>query len=172
MNKLDNASQISDSDHGSELKQLVVFHVGEEGFCIEIGKVREINRLVQMTKIPESPVYVEGIINLRGDIIPIIDMRKRFGLPMQEAVTKENRIMVIETEGKLVGFIVDEVREVLRLSEDRIEPTPTLLSSDVDRRYIEGVATVDERLLIILNSELVFSKVELLALSDIKSVPR
>lgn len=170
MTDLETTKELTGSDQGSDLKQLVVFQVGEEGFCIEISRVREINRLVEITKIPESPEYVEGIINLRGEIIPIIDMRKRFGISMQDEMTKENRIMVIETEGKLVGFIVDEVREVLRMSEDKIEATPDLITSDVDRRYIEGVATVDERLLIILNSELLFSKGELQGLGEIKSV--
>lgn len=145
----------------SELKQLVVFRVGEEGFCIEINKVREINRLVEITKIPESPPFVEGIINLRGELVPVIDLRRRFGFKSAGETNNENRIMVIETEGKLVGYIVDEVREVLRIRASQIEPTPALVTSGVDDRYIKGVASINDRLLIILDSDLLFSKEEL-----------
>ncbi len=145
-----------------ELHQLVAFQLGSEGYCVVSSKVREINRLVEITHIPESPPFVEGVINLRGQIIPIIALRRRFGLAEDSKKNaRETRIMVVDTNGTLVGFIVDAVREVLRIPTDQIEPTPDLVTSRIDRKYIEGVASVNDRLLIILNSDLIFATREL-----------
>jgi len=152
-----------------DLRQLVVFQLGGEGYCVDISKVREINRVVEITHIPQSPPFVEGVINLRGQIIPIIDLRRRFDLTDNIAKeSNETRIMVVDTNGTLVGFIVDAVKEVLRISADQIEPTPDLVTSDIDRKYIEGVATVEDRLLIILNSDLIFATEELGDLQAVK----
>ena len=160
---------VTDETSGTvELRQLVVFQLGGEGYCVDINKVREINRVVEITHIPQSPPFVEGVINLRGQIIPIIDLRRRFDLTDNiDTDSNETRIMVVDTNGTLVGFIVDAVREVLRINTDKIEPTPDLVTSDIDRKYIEGVATVDNRLLIILNSDLIFATEEL---GDLKAV--
>jgi len=156
---------------GGDQRQLVVFQLGGEGYCVDISKVREINRVVDITKIPESPEFVEGVINLRGQIIPIIDLRKRFGLTIESerSGNADNRIMVVETNGNIVGFIVDAVREVLRISNENIEPTPDLVSSDIDRQYIEGVATINNRLLIIVNADYIFATHELKALDTINT---
>ena len=162
---------VHDSTTGTtvELRQLVVFQLGGEGYCVDINKVREINRVVEITKIPQSPPFVEGVINLRGQIIPIIDLRLRFDLTDNlDKESNDTRIMVVDTNGTLVGFIVDAVREVLRISTDQIEPTSNLVTSDIDRKYIEGVATVDDRLLIILNSDLIFATEELGDLQAVK----
>ncbi len=157
------------TNSGSDLRQLVVFQLGGEGYCVDINKVREINRVVDITQIPQSPPFVEGVINLRGQIIPIIDLRLRFDLTGNlDKAGGDTRIMVVDTHGTLVGFIVDAVREVLRISPDKIEPTPDLVTSDIDRKYIEGVATVDDRLLIILNSDLIFATDELGELQAVK----
>ena len=155
--------------NSGDLRQLVVFQLGGEGYCVDISKVREINRVVEITHIPQSPPFVEGVINLRGQIIPIIDLRQRFDLVDESTQnSNETRIMVVDTQGTMVGFIVDAVREVLRISTDKIEPTPDLVTSDIDRKYIEGVATVDDRLLIILNSDLIFATEELGDLQAVK----
>ena len=156
------------STGNTELRQLVAFQLGNEGYCVDISKVREINRLVEITHIPESPPFVEGVINLRGQIIPIIDLRRRFGL-IEDANknAQETRIMVVDTNGTLVSFIVDAVREVLRIPIDQIEPTPDLVTSGIDRKYIEGVASVNDRLLIILNSDLIFATRELGAIESV-----
>jgi len=163
------ASREQIAQQSAVLRQLVVFQLGDESFCVDINKVREINRLVEITKIPQSPEFVEGVINLRGQIIPVIDMRKRFGVSGALENSKDNRIMVIETGGNLVGFIVDAVREVLRLPTESIEPTPELLSSDIERKYIEGVASLEDRLLIVLNSDLIFAHSELNTLESIQA---
>lgn len=149
------------TEPSSDIRQLVAFQVGKEIFSVDISKVREINRLVEITSIPESPAFIEGVINLRGEIIPIIDMRKRFRLQTGSGHDKDTRIMVIETEGRMIGFIVDAVKEVLRIAGSSIEVTPDLVTDQIDRRYIEGVATVDDRLLIVLDSDLIFAKSEL-----------
>lgn len=164
-----NETSETHSSAGIDRRQLVAFQLGSEGYCVDISKVREINRLVEITHIPESPPFVEGVINLRGQIIPIIDLRRRFGLVEDSTKNaQETRIMVVETNGTLVGFIVDAVREVLRIPSDQIEPTPDLVTSGIDRKYIEGVASVNDRLLIILNSDLIFATQELGAIRAVQ----
>ena len=164
------ATQQRQTDHKEQamLRQLVVFQLGNEGFCVDINKVREINRLVKITKIPQSPEFVEGVINLRGRIIPVIDMRLRFGFEADSGDLQENRIMIIETGGALVGFLVDAVREVLRSPANSIAPTQALIASDIDRKYIGGVATLEDRLLIVLDSDLIFARKELGSLEAIQ----
>ncbi len=164
-------TQEKQEHQGGDQRQLVVFRLGGEGYCVDISKVREINRVVDITKIPESPEFVEGVINLRDQIIPIIDLRKRFGLELngEKMGSADNRIMVVETNGNIVGFIVDAVREVLRINGDNIEPTPDLVSSEIDQKYIEGVATINNRLLIIVNSDYIFATHEIKALDIINT---
>ena len=132
-----------------ELLQLVGFQLGNEEYGIDILKVQEINRVAEITKIPQSPDFVEGVINLRGNIIPIIDLRKRFHMPEREH-DKQTRIVVGEIEGRTVGLIVDAVSEVIRLSPSTIEPAPKIVSENqVD--YIKGVGKLDDRLLMLLD---------------------
>lgn len=143
------------------IRQLVCFRLGEEDYGLDIQKVHEINRMVTITKIPQAPKFVEGVINLRGKIIPVIDLRQRFGFAKLEKRDKENRIIVIEAHNSTVGMVVDAVTEVLRLPESKIENTPDLATSSVDIKYIDGVAMLDGRLLIVLNSDLIFSDDEI-----------
>jgi purine-binding chemotaxis protein CheW len=133
----------------SELeRQLVVFDVGDESFGVEIDSVQEIIRMQLITRVPGAPEFVEGIINLRGRIIPVIDLRRRIGLP-RAAVSKSSRIVVVEIAGPTVGMIVDGVSEVLRLTEDSVEPPSSVVSSD-DSDYIKGIAKLDDRLITLL----------------------
>jgi len=142
----------------TEIRQLVCFRLGDENFGLDIYKVHDINRRVDITKIPKSPKFVEGVINLRGNIVPVIDLRKRFEMPKLESHTKENRIVVIENNGQTVGLAVDAVTEVLRIPVDAIEPTPDMVKSEVDSRYIEGITKLsDSRLLIVLDTDKIFS---------------
>ena len=142
-----------------DLLQLVSFNLGNEEFAIDILRVQEINRMVEITKVPKSPDFVEGVINLRGKVIPVIDLRKRFSLEAAEH-TKETRIVVVDIEGKVIGLIVDSVSEVLRLPEDTIEPPPPIVAGGVDSEYIQGVGKLDDRLLILLDINNIFSKEE------------
>ena len=135
---------------GSEVLQLVTFRLCDEEFAIDILKVQEINRMVDITAVPNSPSYVEGVINLRGKVIPVINLRRRFGLEAKEA-DMHSRIMVVDV-GVTVGMIVDSVSEVLRLSGDTVEPPPPL-TGGVGSEFIKGVGKLQDRLLILLDIE-------------------
>lgn len=146
-----------------ELLQLVSFMVGTEEFAIPILAVQEINRMMQITRVPQSPEFIEGVINLRGKIIPVMDMRKRFGMTVTED-NSDMRIIVVETGGaggRVIGFTVDRVNEVLRIGTEIVEPAPTMVCGGIDTEYVEGVGKLDDRLLILLNLERLFSSQEI-----------
>jgi purine-binding chemotaxis protein CheW len=141
---------------GSELLQLVSFNIGEEEFGVDILKVQEINRMLNVTQVPNSPSYVDGVINLRGKVIPVIDLRSRFSMP-RIAHTKNTRIVVVELVGKTVGFVVDAVSEVLRISKSITEPPPQTVTQNMTTDYITSVAKLEDRLLILLDLEKILS---------------
>jgi len=132
-----------------EILQLVTFNVGEEEFGVGILAVREINRMMEITRVPHAPDFVEGVVNLRGQVIPVVDLRKRFNLEAVER-DKNSRIVVVELSEKVVGFLVDSVSEVLRVDKSIMEPPPAIVAG-IDREYLEGVVKLDDRLLILLN---------------------
>jgi purine-binding chemotaxis protein CheW len=134
--------------------QLVSFQLGHEIFAIDILGVQEIIRLAEITHVPNAPHYVEGVVNLRGKVIPIINLRARFGLSATEP-TKETRIVVVEVAHVILGFIVDSVEEVLRLPEECIEPMPPTGRGGVDECH-RGVGRVNGRLVMLLDLELLF----------------
>lgn len=150
-----------------ELLQLVSFMVGDEEFAIPILSVQEINRMMQITRVPQSPPFVEGVINLRGKIIPVMDLRKRFGLSALEN-SSDSRIIVVEVEvpgtaqTRVIGFTVDRVNEVLRISESIVEPPPSMVAG-ADSDYVQGVGKLDDRLLILLSLSKLFGQQELAA---------
>jgi purine-binding chemotaxis protein CheW len=133
----------------AELMQLVTFSIGEEEFGVDILSVQEIIRTMEITKVPRAPDFVEGVINLRGKVIPIIDLRKRFGL-MSRDHDKHTRIIVIEINNMIVGFVVDSVSEVLRIPADTVEPPPPVVAG-LESEYISGVGKLEDRLLILLD---------------------
>ncbi len=138
-----------------ELLQLVTFSIGEEEFGVNILKVQEIIRTMDITKVPRAPDFVEGVINLRGKVIPIIDLRSRFGLSSKPE-DKDTRIIVIEINNIIVGFVVDAVSEVLRIPAGTVEPPPPVVAG-VDSDYISGVGKLKERLLIMLDLDRLLS---------------
>ncbi|CUH95465.1 hypothetical protein P22_1536 [Propionispora sp. 2/2-37] len=144
--------------------QLVVFRLAKEEYALHITKVQEINRLVPITKLPQTPLFMEGIINLRGRIIPVIDLRKRFQLAVNEH-SDDSRIIVIELNGQTVGIIVDAVTEVVRMSQSEVEPPPP--SFVLDAQYIHGVGKVGGRLLILLNIDNILTSQEDIELREI-----
>lgn len=152
-----------DADHISvqenELLQLVTFAISEEEFGIDILRVQEIIRMMPITKVPNSPHSVEGVINLRGKVIPVIDLRKRFSMEFH-AHDSQTRIVVIEIHGMIVGFVVDQVSEVLRIQSNTVEPPPPVVSG-VESEYIKGVGKLEGRLLILLDLEKLFSREEI-----------
>ncbi len=147
------------------LIQLVTFLIGGEVFGVDILAVQEIIRLLDITRVPRSPEFVEGVINLRGQVIPIVDLRKRFGLK-ERAFDSATRIIVINTENITVGFIVDEVAEVLRLSSNMIDTPPGVVSG-LDSDYINGVGKMEDTLLILLDLNRLLSNQEVEALAKV-----
>ncbi len=142
-----------------ELIQLVSFNLDQEEYGVDVLKVREIIRMPTVTRVPNTPHYVEGVINLRGKVIPIISMRKRFVL-MEVENDKQTRIMVMDVGGELMGFIVDAVSEVIRISGSEIQPSPAVVASGIDQECIAGVINQAERLLVLLDLEKMFSQDE------------
>jgi len=132
-------------------EQLVTFSLGSEEFGVDIMCVQEIIRIPPITRVPKAPDYVEGVINLRGNVIPVVSLRKRFG--MGEAEDSDlSRIIVLQVQNKVFGIRVDAVTEVLRLDTEAIEPPPPV-ALGMDAHYIRGVGKIGERLLILLNLE-------------------
>lgn len=144
-----------DSKMSSEILQLVGFLIGNEEYAVDILKVQEINRIAQITKVPNSPDFVEGVINLRGKVIPILDLRIRMGMGKIEHDSR-TRIIVVEVNQKTIGFIVDEVSEVLRIPANVIEPPPQLVTGKKSE-FITGVGKLEDRLLILLDLDKIIS---------------
>jgi len=128
---------------------LVGFRVGRENFGVPIGSVHEIVRMMDATSVPDSPEYIEGVINLRGKIIPIVDLRKRFGEPAI-ANNKKNRILVAEIQGRLVGLLVDAASEVIKIPPEQIEPPPNVFEEG-ELNYVTGVGKLNGRLIILID---------------------
>jgi purine-binding chemotaxis protein CheW len=138
--------------------QVVVFQLGHELYGADIAVVREVSPLQRVTRVPRTPRYIEGVTNLRGRVIPVVDLRRRLGLPVTPH-TKSTRIAVAELDGGQVGMIVDAVQEVLRVPSSCIEP-PTQLLAKVESEYVLGVAKVDGRLIILLDLARVLQREE------------
>lgn len=134
---------------GTGAVQVVAFKLGAEEYGVDIGQVREINRLVPITRVPRVPGYVEGVINLRGQLLPIIDLRARFEMP-RVAPTRTTRIVVAEIGTRRVGMIVDAVSEVVQIPFEQVENAPEMLAG-LATEYIRGVGKVDDRLIILLD---------------------
>ena len=145
-----------------ELLQLVTFSTGDEEFGVDILRVQEIIRTMAITKVPKAPEFVEGVINLRGKVIPIIDLRRRFGL-QSKAHDKHTRIIVIEINTMIVGFVVDSVSEVLRIPTSTVEPPPPVVAG-LESEYISGVGKLEDRLLILLDLDRLLSRADIDAL--------
>lgn len=159
-------TRIAAGDSGSvnDQLQLVTFDVAGEKFAVDILAVQEINRMMELTRVPQSPPEVEGVINLRGKIIPVLDLRKRFGMTASER-QENNRIIVVDVKSRVLGFIVDCVHEVLRINKSIVEPAPAMACS-IESDYILGVGKLEDRLLILLDLEKLFNQG---TLDDIKA---
>jgi purine-binding chemotaxis protein CheW len=139
--------------------QLVGFRIGRETFAVPIGLVHEIVRVPEITAVPDAPDFIEGVINLRGKIVSVVDLRKRFG-EKQITPHKKNRILVVEVENRLVGLMVDAASEVLKLSETQMEPPPTVFGEG-EVNYVIGVGKLRDRLIILVDLNKVLQKGEL-----------
>lgn len=134
---------------GDDLCQFVICRIGNEEFAVDVLSVQEINRIVEVTRVPKTPHYVEGVINLRGRIIPVLDLRKLFGLTGAKQTT-QTRIVVVSVQARLVGLVVDSVEEVLRVPKSAIEPPPSV-GTMAGAEFTQGVGRIEDRLLILVD---------------------
>ena len=139
-------------------KQLVIFELAEEFFGIDIAAVEGIVKLQEIVKMPKSPDYVEGVTNLRGAVLPVIDLEKRFGIVPHER-TRETRIVVVNMDNLKIGMIVGAVSEVLTIDDAIISPAPAIVTT-INSRFISGIARIDTRLVILLDLNLVLTEGE------------
>jgi purine-binding chemotaxis protein CheW len=146
-----NLSQEAEQLEKDMLIQLVGFVIGKELFGVNILMVQEIIRSAPITPIPDSPIFIEGVINLRGSIIPVIDLRKRLNLAHDENEKRDTWILIINIEGRVTGFIVDSVTEVLKIQANNIKPPPDMVVAGLKSQYIQGVCKMGTKLLILLD---------------------
>jgi purine-binding chemotaxis protein CheW len=146
-------------------KQLVVFNLGRESYAVDIGGVREIIQMLPITRVPGTPASVEGVVNLRGSVIPIVDLRKRFQMDTIER-NKDTRIIVVSCKGQDVGVIVDAVAEVLRIPIESIEPSSNVFT-DEQVEYFIGILKLEDRLVILLSMDQVLSTQEIIAVKSL-----
>lgn len=149
-------------------EHLVIFTLGNECYGVDIGDVWEINTMQKITRVPRAPHFIEGVINLRGEIIPVMDLRKRLGLPAR-AADQSSRIMVTKTSHNRLGLIVDSVREVLKLNTSAIKPTAEL-GALIDEEFVRGVAQKDEQLIVLIDLQRLFDDDEHEALEKMEEV--
>ncbi len=140
-------------------EQLVVADLSGELFAINIERINTIIRMQQITKVPGCECFVEGVINLRGSILPVIDLRKKFGLPLTEA-DRASRIVVVEAHGQTIGLIVDAVTETVRLSVADIEPPSDTITTS-ETHYVRGIGKAADKLLVLLDLDQLLSQEEL-----------
>jgi purine-binding chemotaxis protein CheW len=149
------------------LRQFISFSVGDEEYGLELLRVKEVIRVHEITWLPKAPAFVKGIINLRGDVIPLIDLREKFGLESLDQ-TAQTRVIVIEVEGRLMGMIVDSASQVVRIPADQIDPPPPVLGGP-SREFITGVGKLEDKLTILLNVDAILTVDEKSALSEMDS---
>lgn len=156
------------TESSDSTRQYVTFHLGAELFGVEVIRTREILTLVPVTRVPQTPDYLLGVINLRGQVVPVVDLRVKLGLPVKE-VGQETCIIVMEVrvdnEVLIVGGLADAVREVLELRNDQIEPPPRM-GLKLRTEFIAGMGKVDEQFIILLNIDRVFESDELAVLQS------
>lgn len=139
----------------SQMLQLVTFELGGEHFGIDILNVQEISPMTKITRVPNAPHYIQGVINLRGKVIPVVDLRRK--LDLQSAVyTNFSRIIVVNIENKVIGIIVDKMNEVLWVDKNAIEQSPTTTDSKIGENFILGVVNLESKLIILLDLKKVF----------------
>jgi purine-binding chemotaxis protein CheW len=141
------------------VRQLIGFRLDDEDYAVAIRTIQEIILMKPITRLPQAPDAIEGLINLRGTVIPIVSLRKRFGLPPRP-FDDETRTVVVNTHGKTVGLVVDEVTQVMRIAGDQIQPVPISVAVAA-RRYVSGLAKLEDRLVIILDIDKLFDPHEL-----------
>jgi purine-binding chemotaxis protein CheW len=159
--------RFADREEKEQLMQLVGFTIGKEQFGVDILMVQEIIRSAPITSVPNSPEFIEGVINLRGNIIPVIELRKRLNLYRKESAAKDAWILILDIGGRVTGFIVDSVTKVLKIMESSIDQPPDVVMAGLANRYIKGVCDIGGSLLILLDFNRILMADELQQLSSI-----
>ena len=147
--------------------QMIIFRLGDEEYAVPIMNVQEIIIKQKPTHIPKSPSWIEGVINLRGHIIPIVDGKKKFGISEDNAYKNDERVIVLDVDQEIIGLIVDEVSEVIHIKTSDIDKSPVDLDGDSD--FLWGIGKYENKLLIIINPQKFLSHVEA---QDIKKLAR
>ncbi|WP_292486871.1 chemotaxis protein CheW [Methanohalobium sp.] len=146
--------------------QLVAFNLGDEEFGVDIMQVQEIIRTQEVTRIPQAPDFVKGVINIRGKIIVVVSLDKCLGLDSRET-DEHSRIIVVEVGGSVVGMVVDSVSEILSIQESNIEPAPDIIASKINADYLKGVGKLENRLLILLDLEKILTEEQVNQISQL-----
>lgn len=145
-------TSVSGQTEKDESLQLVGFIIGEDRFALDILMVQEIIGTPIITNLPNSPVFIEGVINLRGSIIPVIELRKRLNLPdPKDKTTANTRVIIVNVDNRVTGFIVDSVSEILKVQSGIIEPAPDIVTAGMDSQYIQGVCDIQGELVTLLD---------------------
>ncbi len=147
----DKSAAAAKQETEQELMQLVGFTIGKELFGVDILMVQEIIRAAPITPVPNSPEFVEGVINLRGHILPVIDLRKRLNLLTGDIDLEDTWILILDIQNKVTGFIVDSVTEVIKIQENTIEAPPDIIKAGLESQYLRGVCDIGAQLLILLD---------------------
>jgi purine-binding chemotaxis protein CheW len=157
------------SGRGGQSLQMINFTVGGDEYAVEIQKVREVINFREITQLPKAPGFVKGIINLRGEVIPVIDLREKFGLAHEQYSALTN-VVIAEIGRKAVGVVVDEVRHVIRVPADEVAPSPPFIGG-LSSRYVSGVAKLGERLIVVLDMEKILTAEEMIRLRSLEGGP-
>lgn len=171
---MDTESSLTDIDTGSSSQetqrseiQLACFRVGDQLYSLDLLRIKEVIRPLKLTPVPKAPVFIEGVINLRGVVLPVVDLRKRFDQPVSQANSK-TRIMICVLSGKIIGLIVDEVVEVKSFTRNEIQPAPRFIKG-LDTDYFLGVCQRNDDLVMIMNLEKILSTDEKIDLEQIRN---
>jgi len=158
--------------HANSGREFLTFRLGSEEYGIDILKVQEIRSYEQPTKIANAPAYLKGVVNLRGVIVPIVDLRVKFNCVNEMGEAEMNSftvVIVLNVKGRVVGAVVDSVSDVMQLSDQVIQPAPEMSASVIDTSYITGIANVSERLLILMDIEALMSSAEMGLINSISA---
>lgn len=166
----DRTMENKEKKHAGETIQLINFRLRNEEFGVDIRSIREITKVTEISHIPEAPSFIQGVTNLRGQVIPVVDLARQFDLALQENLPKSARIVVTEVNGQAVGMLVDEVPEIVKVPVENIKPAPELIQSEVKKDYIKGVAQLQNRLIILLDLEKVLAPQEVEELTKAKNL--
>jgi purine-binding chemotaxis protein CheW len=158
---------VRERTEAADVKQFIGFTVGEEHYGLELLRVKEVIRIRQITWLPKAPTFVKGIINLRGDLIPIVDLRDKFGLAARDYIAT-TRVIVVEVDAKIMGLVVDSASQVIRIPAADIDPPPPVLGGGA-QEYISGVGKRDEELVVLLNVDSILSQEEKLQLGSMET---